>query len=172
MQLLEKLPLDHLTPSRLWAELDADTRTLAARSLYGRNWEDAPVRREADLAIAAALRFREVAVRRLSMEKRADYLARSVRPSDSLAHSLLLALHLEQRRELLRVFLDALGVPQKDGLIDPDHKLEPPVPEQLTAAVRRLQEGFPREHVDVYLASLLAMDPDCWAGLVDLIRQS
>lgn len=94
MSVLAQLPLDRLTPARLWAALDADTRLLAARALYRHDWGDAPTRREADLALAAGMRFRDAMVRQLPVDKRAAYLARNVAAGDNLSASLLLALHL------------------------------------------------------------------------------
>jgi hypothetical protein len=170
MRMLLDVPVDKLTPSRVWSELATETKLLAARSLYERP-EQSHARRSADLAIAAALRFREVAVRRLPVERRTQHLARSVRPDDSLAASMLMALHLEHRREMLARFLDELGIPQKDGLIDEHHELETAAPEKLAPAVARLYDEFPTEEVELYAASLVAMDPDHWGGLVEVARQ-
>ena len=46
-----------------------------------------------------------------------------MRPDDSLATSLLLALHLGRRQPLLSAFLDRMGIPHDEGMIDPDHEL-------------------------------------------------
>jgi hypothetical protein len=170
MPLNRKIPAEELTPARLWAELDDDTRRLAARSLYRGEWEDPMGRREADLAIAEVLRFREVAVRKLSADRRVDYLLRAVRPDDSLARSLLLALHLGQRKPILESFLDALEIPHEGGMIDENFDLEPPDAARLTGAVEKLRAGFPDDEVEIYLASLLAMDPETWASLAELDR--
>lgn len=172
MQLLRSLPPERLTPSRLWAMLDVDTRRSAARALYDVDWDDEAGRLEADQAIASAMRFRPVAVRRLPVEKRVDYLLKAVHPDDSLGSSLLRALHLLRRRELLCAFLDELGIPQEDGVIAADHQVETPDPTQLTPAVKRLFERFPEAEIEVYLASLMAMDPDTWGGLAEVARES
>src|SRR5262245_32046743 len=97
----------------LWGALDRPTRVLAARSLYVHDWGDPSPRREADLAIARSLRFREAAVRQLPIEKRVEHVARLARPDESLVSSLLLALHLEARQPMLCAFLDALGIPHE-----------------------------------------------------------
>jgi hypothetical protein len=159
-----------LTPSRLWAGLDPGTRRLAAESLYGEAWEERSSRAEADRAIAATLHFRDDAVRRLPVDKRIDYLVRAIRPDDSLARSLLMALHLVQRSELLSAFLDALGIPQRGGVIDEKVELGSIEEGRLRAAVDGLRERFPTEQIDLYLASLVALDPDVWNGLTPLIE--
>jgi len=170
MALFEKIAIDDLTPSRLWTELDPETRRLAASSLYDNPWDDASMPAEANAAICAALRFRPIAVQKLPVTKRIDYLARAVRPDDSLASSLLRSLHLAQRRELLAAFLDAVGVPQENGVIEGDTEIELPEPERLAQAIAGLRERFPPEEVELYIACLLAMDPDSWAALADVVR--
>jgi hypothetical protein len=139
----------------------------AARSLYA----DKDARREADGAIATTLRFREVAVRKLPTEQRVNYVVGRVRPDDSLAASLLVALHLDQRRPLLEAFLTALEIPQKDGVIDPDHELQAPDEETLSNAIKQLDERFEAPEINLYMACLLAMDPDPWAPLIPELRK-
>lgn len=164
---LKVLPLEELSPTAIWTHLDPETRQLAARSLYA----DKESRREGDLAIATTLRFREIAVRKLPLEQRIGYLTRAVHPDDSLAASLLVALHLEQRRPLLEAFLTALGIPQTDGVIDPDHELVAQDESALSDAIGQLDARFEAPEIDLYLACLLAMDPDPWAALIPLLRR-
>lgn len=122
------------------------------------------------MALARSLRFREAAVKKLSLDKRATYLARSLQPDDSLAASLLLALHVEHRRPLLSDFLDALEIPHDRGMIAEDHIVAPPPPERLAAAVETVFAAHPAEDVTLYLAALLAMDPDTWGGLANVLE--
>ena len=89
--------------------------------------------------------------------------------TENLASSLLLALHLEQRRPILGAFLDALGVPHRDGLIDEDHELQAPDAKALKQAVAKIAGSFDPAEVDLYLATLLALDPGTWTGLVELV---
>jgi hypothetical protein len=168
MSLLHDVSLDRLTPARLWARIDPATRRLAAACVYRADCKEQGARIEADAAIAGALRFRAAAVQRLPIDKRADYLVRVVRPSETLATALLRALHLTERRAMLGTFLDALGIAQTDGVIESEEELPPPAAEPLGAAIARLRERYPAADVDLYLASLLAMDPDLWAGLAEV----
>jgi hypothetical protein len=168
MSLLARLDLRELTPSRLWGALDPETRRLAAETNY--EVDDESARLEADMAIAAALRYRPQAVRKLPASKRVGYLLRAVRPGDSLASSLLLALHLGHRAPMLAAFLDRLGIEHEDGAIR-DDKLEPPAAESLAAAVTGLYERFPREDVDLYLSALIALDQHTWVHLPEAIER-
>ena len=167
MPQLKDLPLDTLTAARLWSALDPATRTLAAQALFD---GDPSMRNQADHAIATTLRFRDAGVRKLSVNKRIDYLVRVVRPDDGLASSLLTALHLGRRQELLRAFLDELQIPNEDGLITADHDLGPVATETLQPAVGKLRGHFDEAEVDLYLVSLLVLDPDTWGGLTDILR--
>jgi hypothetical protein len=164
MTLHPDLPLDALSPALLWASLDPDARRDAALSIYNHEWDDNEFRDELDEAIASALRFRKVMVRKLPFKKRADYVARSVHPDEGLASTLLLALHLSDRRPLLCAFLDHLEIEHDDGVIGEDD-WEPPSETALSAGIERLLSEFPRDHVELYLATLLAMDPDRWRAL-------
>ena len=167
MSFLQNLSLDRLTPARLWPVLGEPDRRLAVRALYG---DDPALRGQADEALAAALRFRPAAVRKLPVDKRVDYFVRRVRPDNTLAATLLTALHLGHRRALLRFFLDALDIPNDDGVIAPDHEPEPVAADRLAPAVDALRRRFDAPAVDVYLASLLALDPDTWGGLKLLLE--
>jgi hypothetical protein len=116
------------------------------------------------------MRFRESAVRLLPVDKRAQYVARSIRPTDSLAGSMLLALHLEQRRAMLSAFLDALKVPHANGLIAEDHDMKPPTGATLEKAAKALSKGFPADEVELYLATLFVLDRVTWAGLESVLK--
>lgn len=170
MPLASRLDLAQCTPSQLWASLEPEIRLAAARSLYSHDWGEATARREADLAIMQGMRFRESAVRQLPAEKRAHYLARSIRPGDSLVGSLLLALHLEQHRDMLGAFLDALKIPHQHGLIADDHASKPPGDAELRHAAKLLSERFPAADVELYLATLYVLDRETWAGLSTILR--
>ena len=170
MSTLAKLDLRQLTPARLWTELDAETKRLAVETIYDGSYEDERSRLEADQAIAGALRYRPQAVRKLPAAKRAGYLLRAVRPDDSLAGTLLLALHLGRRAPMLVDFLDRLGIEHEGGAIRAEH-FEAPPSERLEDAVRGLYERFPAEEVDLYLAALIAMDPETWTGLASILER-
>jgi hypothetical protein len=165
MTLTENVDLATCGPTQLFLALPPDVRLSAAKALYAHDWGETPTRREADIAIMQGMRFRETAVRQLPTEKRAGYLAKSIRPTESLASSLLLALHLEHRRPILAAFMDALGIPHVEGLIKDGHETKPPTKAALTKAVKALKASFPEADVDVYLASLYVLDRETWGNL-------
>ena len=167
MPLLQNLALDKLTPARLWSALDEPVRRLAVHAMYD---DDPELRGQADQALAEALRFRPAGVRKLSVDKRVDYFVRRVRPDNTLASTLLTTLHFARRRALLGAFLDALDVPNDDGLIPPGHEPEPFAADRLAPAVDGVRGRFDAPDVDLYLATLLALDPQVWGGLRPLLE--
>jgi len=170
MSLGSRIDLTQCAPAQLWASLEPEVRLAAARALYSHDWGEAPTRREADFAIMQGMRFRESAVRQLSVDKRASYVARSIRPTESLAGSMLLALHLEQRRAMLSAFLEELKIPHDDGLIAEDHDMKPPSAATLEKAAKALRDRFPADEVELYLATLYVLDRVTWAGLAPLLN--
>jgi hypothetical protein len=80
-----------------------------------------------------------------------------------------MALHLGCRQELLVSLLDALGIPNEDGLIASDHELGPIEVDALASAVGMLGDRFDGAEVELYLATLLVLDPDVWGGLSDIL---
>jgi len=170
MSIASRVDLSQCAPSQLWATLEPEVRLAAARSLYSHDWGEAPTRREADAAIMYGMRFRESAVRQLPLDKRAQYVARSIRPTDSLAGSMLLALHLEQRRGMLSAFLDALKIPHANGLIAEDHDMKPPTRAALEKAAKTLSASFPADEVELYLATLYVLDRVTWAALEAILK--
>lgn len=160
-----------LTPTRLWLKLDPETRLDAATSLYGHDWEDDPVEVEADIAIAAALKFRPVAVKKMPLAERIKVLARVVRPEQSLVSSLLLALHLERRKQMMATFLDTLEIPHEDGLIDGEFECEPPDEEKMRKAIDLLFEKYPSSHVELYLVTIYMMDQHTWQHVATVMKE-
>ena len=64
-------------------------------------------------------------------------------------------------------FLDALEIPQQDGVIDEAVDLEPLDADRLVTAAAGVREQFPTDEVEIYLATLVAMDPEIWQGLTE-----
>lgn len=163
MSLLEQIEWSSLTPARLWKQLDVETREAAARAVYKDNQGNSKA--EADALIAQAMRFRPAALRKLSTERRVQYLLKGVPVDDGLASTMLMALHLGPRSTLLEGFLDNLGIPQEGGLIDDGYDLQPPSAEALKAAIEKSREAHDAAEVDIYLAALVALDSETWGEI-------
>jgi hypothetical protein len=153
------------TASRIWKRLNPADRLAAATHLFAEPAPEAVA--GAFGAIVRARRMRPQAVRAMSPEAQARAVAAILDPGEPLASSLLVALHLGERRPLLRAFLDAMRLPHEDGILKEEAEEHPaPAAEALRAALQVLA-GFPRDHVAVYLNTLFLQDPERWAALAE-----
>jgi hypothetical protein len=151
------------TATRVWRSLTGDERRLAAAAFLK---EPAPeLMAPALAAIVRARHLRPQAVRAMAPEEQAKALASIRDPGESLAGSLLVALHLAERRPLLADFLDRLGLPHEDGVMKDEAEAVALDPSRVEDAARQLLDRFPREHVATYFSVLLLQDPERWAAL-------
>lgn len=151
------------TAVRLWKRLSRADR-LAAASCF---WREPPQETlgAALGAIVKARRMRPQAARALSDEVRSQALAGILDPGEPLAAALLVALHLGERRALLKAFLDALHLPHEEGILKEEaDALPPPTPEAVTGALAALG-SFARPEVEAYMNTLWLQDPTRWVAL-------
>ena len=149
----------------LWKNLSEERRLEAARSFY----EDKTLKEfhgAADTYIARLKNFRPQFVKKLPVEKRSSYLAH-LPLSSELASQLLVSFHFAKQRPLMAGFLNALGIPNDNGLIGEDVSPEKPDSAKLAEAVETIRKQFPSEDVDLYLNVLQAQAPEVWGGLAE-----
>jgi hypothetical protein len=149
-------------PARLWRQLSAEQKLAMARLLWD-DEESTPQRAEAIVHIARQMKFRPQYVQKLPADKQVRYLVTVPGVSDAVAGRALIVYHLAKQRPMLRAFLDHLGIPHEDGLINTH--VDPPEPAKLAEAAAKLYAEFPADDVKLYLATLAGQDPDTWGGL-------
>ena len=131
-----------LSAVRLWKALGSDEKI---RVLTG-HVLDQDNRRNLVELIAGQRNFREQTVRRWDDGKIVRW-ALPLRLSNSLAGKLLQTMHIERRREMLADFLDALGIPNDDGLSQGDAASGDYGPDGVNEGdVHRAAEDLVREH--------------------------
>jgi hypothetical protein len=152
-----------LSAGRIWRRLTREERLAAARQF----WADPASESvgHAQAAIVKVLHVRPQAVRTLPAERKAAALASVAEPSELLAASLLVALHLGERRPLLAAFLDAVGLAHDQGLLAEDSAPEPVAEDAARRGVEALMAAYPPDHVRTYLNTLFLQDHDRWAAL-------
>ena len=104
-----------LSALRLWKALDPD-ETVTVLKGHLRNQAH---RTELVKFVADERNFREATVRQWDDDKIVKW-ALPLRLPNALARNLLHAMHMERRREMLSHFLDALEIPNDDGISKPD----------------------------------------------------
>ena len=152
------------TATRLWKRLTPAERLTAANIF----WQEPPqeVLPTALGALVKARHLRPQAARSLKPEAQAQILASILDPGESVCASLLVALHLVDRRPLLSAFLDAVGLPHEDGLLKEEaDALGPLSAEKARAGVEALRARFPADQVRTYLNALWLQDPERWQSL-------
>jgi hypothetical protein len=70
---------------------------------------------------------------------------------------------------MMGAFLDALGIPHEDGLINDSLETRLPA-ETLAKGVESLRAHYPAADVALYFETLLLQDPETWGGLSDHVR--
>jgi hypothetical protein len=155
------------TTSRLWKLLLPEDR-LAATSAFFKD----PSPEVVGMALGAIVRARHMrpqAARALPQEAQARILATVLDPGETLAASLLVALHLAERRPLLGAFLDALGLPHENGILKEEGEGAPLDASQVRKGLAALS-SFPSSQVETYLNTLWLQDPERWAGIPGVIE--
>ena len=153
--------------SRVWKRLSREEKLLAARHF----WEDPPeeVLGQAQSALVQVLHVRPQSVRTLPPERRAAALASVSEPSELLAASLLVSLHLGERRDLLAAFLDAVGLVHDRGLLADDAQLPAIGEEAARRGFDAVSKAFPESQVRTYLNTLWLQDHDRWGVLEQVV---
>ncbi len=152
-------------PSRLWKRLPAERRMTAAE-LFWADEESAEQQIEAIAAIAAHMKFRTKTLYGLSPEKKSKYLSTLPNISDSVAARALVTYHLERQRPMMGAFLDSLGIPHENGLINEENAVKPD-PEKFATAAAELVAQYPADDVSLYFSTLISQDPETWGALAD-----
>ncbi len=118
-----------------------------------------------DAEVARALKFRPQAIKKLPMAQRAKR-ARSILERSSnrdLAYELFGSYLLTKTKGLVTDFLDATGVPHKDGMIDDIEGMRPSA-EKLSAAIAQLDQQYDPADVTLYLS----MCAEQWPQVVEM----
>jgi hypothetical protein len=160
--------LSNFRPSRIWRRLSMERR-LEAADLFWNDEHSADQQLEAVAAIATHMKFRAKSVLSLAPERRAKYLATLPTMTDTIAARVLVTYHLERQRGMMGAFLDLLGIPHEDGLIN-DENVDKPDAAKVKAAAKDLAAKFPAEDVTLYFSTLVSQDPETWEPLVDVVE--
>ncbi len=161
--------LDQDGPYAVWDLMTEDERRLAAKTL----WRDADheARTVLETTLAKELKFRPHALRKLPVEKLAARLVRMAPDMpDTLLFQFLFYLHMGERRPLMVEFLDSVGVPHEDGVLNLPEDAESPAKDKVEKAGRDLLEAHDHEAL-VYLSTLMVADKQLWEGLEPVLKE-
>jgi hypothetical protein len=131
---------------------------------------DKPFYRTALNAVAEARKVRPVFLERQPRQQRQNtMLAVLSRPSmEVIAGNLIRNWLVKKQNPMLVQFLDALGIPHKEGVVD---NLPPAMDDaKLQAAVEGLLAKYPQETVAVYLLAFNDMNEANWPNLKTMLE--
>jgi len=131
---------------------------------------DKPSYRATLSAVAEARKLRPVFLERQArVERHATMLGTLTRPQlDQVAAILLRTWLVKKHTAMLTAFLDALGIPHKEGVVeDLPATMDD---EKLKAAVEQLLAKFPPEVVAVYLNAFNDMNEANWPNLKTILE--
>ena len=150
-------------PFAVWDLMTEDEQLAAAEALWTN--ADRESRSILELTLAKELKFRPQSVRRLSAER---VVGRLVRLAESVPENVLFQflfhLHMAERRDLMTRFLDQVGLPHDNGVLELAEDADPPDSEAVATAARELVTDEGHDAL-VYLATLKVADGLFWSGL-------
>lgn len=158
--------LSAFRPTRIWKRMSSERR-LKAAEVFWTDEQSAEQQIEAVAALASHMKFRTKSVIALPLERKAKYLASLPGISDAMAARALVSYHLDQQRQMMAEFLDALGITHENGLIE-EEAVAAPDAERVRTAVAQLSTKYPAEDLSLYFSTLVSQDPDTWGVLADL----
>jgi hypothetical protein len=155
-------------PYAVWDLLTEDERRAAAAALWDNADRDS--RAPVELVLAKELKFRPHSVARLSTDRVAGRLVRLAEEvPENVLFQFLFHLHMAERRELLSAFLDAVGLPHDNGVLDLPEDFEAPDEAAVGRAAAQLLAD--RGHAAlVYLATLKVADAELWRGVDSVLE--
>jgi len=155
-------------PIAVWQLMTEDEKKLAAAALWTNG--DRESRMAIEMALAKEMKFRPQSVRKLSVERVAPRLARlAAELPETAAFQFLFHLHMAERRALMVEYLDAVGLPHSDGVLDLPDDAEAPTAEASAGPARELIAKHGREAL-VYLGTLAVADADFWDGMIPVLE--
>jgi hypothetical protein len=156
-------------PLAAWDLMTEDEKKKAAAAL----WTDADreSRMAVEMVLAREMKFRPQSVRKLPVERVAPRLARLATDLPETAFfQFLFHFHMAEGRGLMVEYLDAVGLPHKEGVLDLPEDAEAPSPEAAEGPARELVAKHGREAL-VYLATLAVADADFWDGMLPVLDE-
>jgi hypothetical protein len=155
-------------PYAVWDLMTEEEQREAATALWDNG--DRDTRTAIEMALAKDLKFRPQSVHRLSADRVVGRLLRLAEtvPQEVL-FQFLFHLHMAHRRALMGEFLDAVGLPHEDGVLQLPEDMEPPDAGVVAKAARDLLAAHDHPAL-VYLATLRVADAEFWKALEEILE--
>lgn len=142
-----------LSANRIWRQLPNEIRVSASKLF----WTE-PTKEEKQLLVAAlakATNVREISVRRAPPARLISWTAATLSLPDLIANNLLQEYLLHDHRATIVSYLESLGIPHSDGMIEEVFDLASLPKERVQDAARTLLASTDRPAAELYLKYLV-----------------
>jgi hypothetical protein len=155
-----------LSANRIWRQLPSEIRISASKVF----WAKPTIEQKQFLfaAIAKAKNVREISVRRAPLERLVNWTAATLSLPDDMANSLLRDYLLHSHRAIIVSYLESLGIPHSDGLIEEGFDLASLPKERVQDAARTLFASPDRQAAELYL-KYLVIQGGPWAVIEEVL---
>jgi hypothetical protein len=142
-----------LSASRIWRQLPSEIRVSASKVF----WAEPPKDQKQFLfaALAKAKNVREISVRRAPLERLVNWTAATLNLPDQIANNLLQDYLLHDHLATIVRYLDLLGIPHSEGIIEESFDLASLPKERVQDAARTLLASTDRTAAELYLKYLV-----------------
>ncbi len=142
-----------VSPNRVWRQLPSEIRVSASELFWA-----GPAKEQKQLifsAIAKAKSVREISVRRAPVERLVNWTAATLTLPDLIVNMLLQDYLLHEHLAVIVSYLDLLGIPHSNGMIEESFDLATLPKERVQDAARKLLASTDRAGAELYLKFLV-----------------
>jgi hypothetical protein len=139
--------------SRIWRQLPNEIRDSASKVFWAE-----PTKEQKQFlfaALAKAKNVREISVRRAPLERLVNWTAATLTLPDPIASNLLQDYLLHDHRATIARYLELLGIPHSEGIIEDNYDLASVPKERIQDAARTLLASTDRPAAELYLKYLV-----------------
>ncbi len=146
-------------------------RRLAAAQAFLESKDHKAAQTQVDALLAQRLHARPVFIKRLPPEKKAAYLSRDMALNAYLWDAVMISYQFSAHRQMLIDFLDAIGLPHKEGHYEVKGDAPPPTAEALEKGAGDLLAKYDKTDVLIYLGAVVIQDEKFWANLKPIVEK-
>jgi hypothetical protein len=142
-----------LSATRIWRQLPNEIRVSASKVFWAE-----PTKEQKQFlfaALAKAKNVREISVRRAPLERLVNWTAATLTLPDPIASNLLQDYLLHDHRATIARYLELLGIPHSEGIIEDNYDLASVPKERIQDAARTLLASTDRPAAELYLKYLV-----------------
>ncbi|PSH02981.1 MAG: hypothetical protein CXZ00_14610 [Acidobacteria bacterium] len=142
-----------LSANRIWRQLPNEIRVSASKVFWAETTKEQ--KQFLFAALAKANNVREISVRRAPIERLVNWTAATLTLPDQIANNLLQDYLLHDHRAMIVSYVESLGIPHSDGIIEEGFDLASLPKERVQDAARTLLASPDRQAAELYLKYLV-----------------